>query len=321
MKKITLFILSTIITLGVRAQAVPELLVTMPTPPDNIERLDERCTYIVDRYWDTFNPKSSFSSLDRLDRTMEQFFSIAPYANAQAVHTAIDRLIEKVGKAKADNLVVLARYAEKWTQSDSAEYVSDEVYFPFVRAVATNKKVKSPEKARYALQYKQLSNSQKGMKPADFAFTRPDGTVGHLSEANTPYTLLFFYDPECTDCRLAKARLAADMVIPALIRNGSLTLMAIYPGDTTDEWRKDALTLPKEWTVGAYPEADSNFTMHLQPQYYFLDKDHTILVKDIPTDNILKAFSQFIVAPASAVKSAEPAAEPAATPDAQPQAN
>lgn len=279
--------------LGAFAQT-PDLLVTMPVPPSTLERLDERSGYIIQHFWDTFNPKSSFSNLQALDRTMGQFFGIAPYAPAEDVHASIDHLIAIVGKAKADNLVTLAEIAERHVYGDTADIHSEELLYPFVKAVATTKKVKSPLKARYTAIYKQLDNSQIGMIPADFTYTRPDGTTGTLSENKTPYTLLFFYDPDCLDCRMAKARLSADIALPALIDNGQLSIMAIYPDEPTAEWREDAKGLPANWIVGAYPEADQHFTMEMTPEIYFLDKEHKILAKDILTDNILSTFSRYI---------------------------
>lgn len=295
-KKLLIVSLITLFTLmkGAAQSADNDLLVTMPVPPENLERLDERSTYIVEKYWDTFNPKSSFSSLARLQHTMDNFFGVAIYADANVVHTAIDRLIEKVAKAKADNLVTLAQMAEVCVYSDSADYISEEIYYPFVKAVATNKKVKNAQKARYAAQYKQLSNSQKDMVPADFTFTRPDGTTGTLSQVTTPFTVLFFYDPECLDCRLAKAQLSADYAIPTLIDSGQFTVMAIYPGEATDEWREDAKSLPENWVIGAWPEADTLFTMRKQPQFYVLDKHHKIIAKDIPVENIINTFGQYV---------------------------
>ena len=182
--------------MGMRAQT-SDLLVTMPVPPENLERLDERSGYIVENYWKTFNPKSSFSSLDRLGNTMEQFFNFTPYAPAETVHRSIDYLINIVGKAKPDNLVTLASMAERYIYADTADWYSEELYFPFVKAVADTKKIKNPLKARYKAQYEQLLNSQIDTIPADFTYTTPDGGTATFYGSKAPYTLLFFYDPDC----------------------------------------------------------------------------------------------------------------------------
>lgn len=269
-----------------------ELLVTMPVPPKTVERLDERCNYIVDNYWKTFNPKASFSNLKRLDATFGQFVAFTPYATADTVHAAISTLLKNVAAAKPENLVTLASIAEKWCYADSAEYQSEELYFPFVEAVATNKKAKGALRPRFEAQYRQLRDSRVGCKVQNLTLQRPDGTYTGIDSISAPLMLLFFYDPDCTDCRLAKARLAADFTIGALIRNNTLAIVAIYPGEPGDEWRNDALTLPKDWVVGALPDADLHFTMRNQPEIYYLDPDRIIRVKDVPVDNILTTFRQ-----------------------------
>lgn len=291
MKRILIsLIMACAAALGASAQVPNDLLVTMPQPPSSLTRLDERCNFIVDNYWKTFNPKSSFSSLERLDKTLGMFLSFTPYASADTVFGALDKMLEAVGKAKPDNLLTMAQMAERYCYSDSAEYDSEELYMHFLEPVVTNKKVKGAEKARFAHQYKQLQNSAVGATPADFEFTRPDGTKGRLSDVKTAHILLFFYDPDCMDCRLAKTRLAADYTLGALQRMGLFTMMAIYPGEPTQEWRDDAASLPSEWIVGALPDAEDLFTMRKQPEIYYLDPKRKVAVKDIDTTQAIDAF-------------------------------
>jgi len=112
----------------------------------------------------------------------------------------------------------------------------------------------------------------------------------------SPHHILcyFFYDPDCIDCRMAKARLAADYSIEKLIEANELAIMAIYPGEADAEWREDAKQLPETWIVGAYPEADRKFTMRVQPEIYYLDKERNVRTKDVAVDNILSAFKQVV---------------------------
>jgi hypothetical protein len=280
--------------LAATAQNTSNLLVEMPKAPESITRLDQRCNYIISRYWDKFNPKSSFSSLERLDNTFGQFISLTPYATADTVHMAVDHLISVVQKAKPENLLTLAKIAEKWVYADTAEYLSEELYFPFIEAIVKDKKAKGPERARFQAQYDQLLNSRVGVKVNSLSYTKIDGTTGSLNDVTAPHVLLFFYDPECTDCRFAKARLSADFSLQTLIDNNIVAVMAIYPGDADEDWREDAKSLPESWIVGANPEIDHKFTMRYQPEIYYLDAERTIRVKDVAVDNILNTFKQFI---------------------------
>jgi hypothetical protein len=271
-----------------------DLLVEMPVAPQSITRLDQRCNYIVSRFWDKFNPKSSFSSLDRMEKTFGQFVCLTPYATADTVHMAVDHLISVVQKAKPENLVTLAQIAEKWIYADTAEYLSEELYFPFIEAVVKDKKAKGALRPRYEAQYTQLLNSRVGCKVEQLNYIKPDGSRGSLDEVTAQFVLLFFYDPDCLDCRLEKTRLAADYSIQKLIESGTLAVLAIYPDEPTDEWRSDAAQMPDTWFVGAYPDADRVFTMRNKPEVYFLNSERVISVKDVAISNIIDSFKQFV---------------------------
>lgn len=270
--------------------ADPDLLVTMPVPPERIENLTERCNYIVDNYWKTFNPKSSFSSISRLSHTLGTFFSVTPYATADTVHQAIGALLQQVGKARPSNLIELAKLAEAWTYCDTAEFASEELYFPFVEAIANDRKAKGPERDRYVYQYNQLLGSRVGQTAPDFRMTLRDGTVKNFSEITAPHIILFFYDPECEDCRAAKTRLDADFTLSALIRRGEAAIVAVYTGDDPS-WKQAAASLPESWTVGSAPEADTRYTMASQPEIYYISgADHRVEAKDLDAGQIIDAF-------------------------------
>lgn len=298
MKKliISIFLCLSALFSGAQVPGTEDLLVTMPVPPDNLTNLTQRCNYIVERYWKTFNPKSSFSNLDHLNKTMGQFFAVVPYASADTVKLAVDRLTQAVGKAKAENLITLAKIAERWTGADTSQYLSDELYMMFLEPVLSNKKAKGPERARFEAQYRKLKNSSQGAVIQDFDLTLPDGSVKKFSEvAAAPHRIIFFYDPDCTDCRLAKARLSADFVVDGLVKGDVIDIIAIYPGEPDDAWRADAETLPKNWIVGAYPDADRYFTMRNQPEIYYLDGNNMVVSKDVQVEGIMNGFRQLLI--------------------------
>lgn len=275
-----------------KAPADPNLLVTMPSPPDRLTTLSQRCNYIVHNYWKTFNPKSSFSSQERLNHTLGTFFGFVPYATADTVFLSIDHLLQQVVKAKPQNLLDLARMAEGWTYSDTAEVRSDELYFPFVEAVALNKKVKGAEKERFVYQYRQLLGSRLGQPAPDFEMTLRDGSRKKFSEVTPRHVILLFYDPDCDDCRAAKTRLDADFTISTLIKRRQAAVVAVYTGDDPN-WAEASKDLPETWVVGHAPEAEALYTMTAQPEiYYILGDTREIQAKDLSATELIEAFRQ-----------------------------
>ena len=295
--KVALCLIAIVVTLApthtVKAQN-NQLLIDFPTPPEQITRLDERCNYIVDNFWKRLNFKGAFSSIDRLDATMGQFFSVTPFATADTVHMAIDRLITGVAKSDAKNLVTLAKIAEKWCATDSAEYPSEELMLPFAQAVASSKKIKGPEKDYYTQMAKRMSNSRIGVVPADFTFTVPDGSIGRFSEITAPTVLIFFYDPDDFDNRLARTRLGNDFVVKTLIEHNLLRVLALYPGKPDQKWQSDIESIPDQWIIGAAPGIEELFSIKKNPQLYFLDEDRMVTDKDFSVDAAIIYFNQFL---------------------------
>ena len=271
-----------------------DLLVDVPVPPAEIQRLDERCNYIVDNFWKRLNFKGAFSSQDRMEATLAQFLSVTPYATADTVHMAIDRLIAGVEKADAKNLLLLAQMAERLCGTDTSAYASEELMLPFARAVATSKKIKGPEKDYYASMARKLTNSRRGVAPADFSFTTPGNSTGKFSDITEPTVLLFFYDPDNFQARLARTRLANDFVVKTLTDHNLLKVVALYPGEPDSTWMADVETMPSGWIIGASPQLSDMFTIKTMPQLYYLDEDRIITSKDFSVDAAILFFSQFL---------------------------
>ncbi len=297
---ISTFVCTLFLTQATQAQIVDntddgiELLVPVPEVPSSIVRLDERCNYILDHFWDNFNYKNAFSARKRFEKTMGTYFAFTPYATADTVHMTIDRLIKGFEKARPQLLLDLCETAEHWTYGDSAQYSSDEMYYPFVEAVVKNKKAKGPKRARYELQYRQMQNSRIGSNISDYSLTRPDGSTMTLADIKAPHILLMFVDPGCTDCLLAKARLSADYVMDALVKNDIVAVLPIYVGDPNDvEWLAEAASMPEKWIPAANAEADLDFEIPNSPTIYYAYNDGTgavVKAKKAEVHNVLNAF-------------------------------
>lgn len=261
-----------------------------PTVPDNLSTLTDRSNFFLENFWNHCNFKSAFSSKSKMQGAFNDFVTFMPYADAAVVHSAIEKLIKEVGK-KPRNLLSLAEMAEGALYSDTAQIVCDECYLPFAQAVADNRKISKAEKSRFEYQAKALGGSQVGMTAPDFEYTTPDGTKGRLSDMPAgAYVLLFFNNPDCDECELARVRLAADVNLNDLVDRGLIKVMSIYPGEPDDEWKAKTATYNKKWIVGAAPEVDEIYDMRNPPVIYYLNGEHSILSKTFAIDNLIEAF-------------------------------
>lgn len=259
-----------------------------PTAPDNITNLYQRCNYLVDHFWDKCNYSTAFMSKQKLDEAFGTWVGFMPYATADTVHLAVDRLIDKVKKS-GPNTLILAKMAERWLWADSAEIRSEEIYLPFARAAAVHKKISGAERARFAAQVKQIENSSVGSQLPPMKLVAPDGSQSLLSDYDDKNVVIFFNDPDCTDCNMARVRLSADYNAKRLLEAGKLTIISIYPGEANDAaWLAAATEYPQNWKIFAAPDADEYFDIRATPAIY-LSNARVIKVKNLPVDNLIDA--------------------------------
>ena len=285
MKRI-LFAIFTLICLTSSAQ---DSFFQYPTPPESIEGFYPRCNYIVEHFWDRCEMKNAFSSKVKFKKAFNDYVSFAIYAGKDTVFASIDNLIDRVSK-QPKNLVTLGLIAEECLYCDSAELYSEELYYPFAKAIAFSKKISQAEKARFARQEKILANSQVGMVAPDFSFVMSDGQKSNFGQHKGCRTILMFSDPNCDDCRMLFVRLSADFNMRQLIEKGQIRFVAINPGEADNDWKMAVKDFPATWIVGASEEVEEYFDLDNLPATYYLDSEQKILSKTIDSNKLLEMF-------------------------------
>lgn len=261
-----------------------------PVPPEDMVTLGERCDYLVTHFWDRCDFKSAFSTMDKLNNTFGDWISFMPYATADSVHVAIDRLLESVKKS-GQHTLGLARMAEGWCYSDTGFIVSDEIYYPFAKAVANSGKIKGDDKEYFKKQVQIIENTYTSGRVEHLEYVTIDGEKHSLDETRTQIIILMFGDYESDNCALSRIRLSADINATALIKAGLLTVINIQPSAAGDEWRGAASSYPTEWVNGASSDAPEYFPLRRSPEFYLLDSRHRILAKNFDIEGLLNALT------------------------------
>lgn len=258
-----------------------------PVVPDSKVSLDQRCNYLVFHFWDRANIKQSFSTMSKLTDAFGDWASFMPYATADTVMLSIDRYIASVEKADSRRVPDMVEIAEHWFQGDSAEYSSDALFLPFCRAAARSKKMDSASRARYARRLKMLESSGMGSRVPNIEFTDTLGATHGLDEIIASRVVLFFADPDCLDCSLVKARLAADNNLRQMVERGLVKVVALYDPDS--DWKEAAKSLPADWIAGAAADLDEYFDLPSLPSLYYLDSRHRVLARKVDADSLIAA--------------------------------
>ena len=262
-----------------------------PVPPDTMQTLQPRCDYIITRFWDRCNFGTAFDKYpEKLNAAFGDWVAIMPHASADSVHVAIDRLLKRFEK-KGPETLALATLAENWLYSDTAEFTSDEVYLPFAKAAASHKKIGKADRARFESQARIIESSGVGARVPAIPFVKADGSKGTLDDVRAGSVLLFFNDPDCLDCTMARIRLSADPNTAQLIERGELSVVSIYPGETDDEgWEKAKAATHPLWVTVAMPDAHEYFDLRSTPLFVFLNARHKVLATGLDIDHLLNAF-------------------------------
>lgn len=289
-----LIILLTVLTAAIqwRVSAASGDLFIYPTAPDTMQALQDRCDYIVTRFWDRCNFDTGLRNPDKLNTAFQDWVALMPYASADTVYTAVDKLMARFEK-KAPETLAFATMAENNLYSDTASMRAPEVYLHFAKAAAGSKKLSKAERARFQAHTQIIESSRVGATVPGVPFVKADGTKGTLDDIKNPGSiLLFFNDPDCLDCRIARIRLSSDMHTNELIDKGQLTIVSIYPGETDEDgWTQAKADAPANWVTVAMPDAADYFDLRSTPAFYFLNARHKVLVADLDVDYLLGAFS------------------------------
>lgn len=257
-----------------------------PQAPESLTSLSQRANYVIEHFWDKCNLKSAFSSRDKMTKAFRDYVTYMQFASKDTTINSINKLIKEVQKTP-QNMLTLAKIAEETLYGDSAMFWSDELYLHFATATTNTKKLSKAEKSRYSHHVKILQNSMVGVTAPNFIFTTPSGDKIHFDSINSPAIILFFNDIDCTDCRLAKVRLATDLNLNKLIDKGIIKIVSIHPGEPNEDWITEATNYPKNWIVGACDNIYDLFDMRTTPTLYQLDDKHKIVAKNLNVDGIL----------------------------------
>lgn len=262
-----------------------------PTPPDSLKTLNQRCDYLVTHFWDHCDLKKAFSSRPKMRQALADYLSFMPYATADVVYESIGKFMKKIEKQPEDQLFVVDEVEAQLT-GDSCQYYSEQAYLPFARSLVANKRVDKTSKLRYQHQVQLLGTTQPGMIAPELAYTDRFGNPGSLASDSSQVIILYFSDPDCSDCRMARVQLDANIQASRLIDRGVVKVICITPDDYSEEWAQAVAKYPEKWTVTASPDADMIYHIKTYPSFYILDSQHKIHAKNYGIDEILEVLAR-----------------------------
>ena len=290
--KLKALLLGLLLSLGISFGAKADTYFQYPLIPDSINIFQSRCDYLARHFWDFCDMKKAFSAKSRMAEEFKVYISILKNATPDSAIASVVRFNKQLEKQPADQLF-MAECAENLLYGDTAEVWIDELYLPFAHAIASNKRIDKASKARFAHQEKILKNSLVRFPAPSIPYTTREGVSGNLDNDSAQVVVVFFNDPDCEDCNMARIRLDADISMTELIQEGKAKVVSISLTDPTPEWKEAVSSYPSTWVVAASPDADMNIDLRAgTPEFYILDRKHNIHFKHLGINQVLDVARQ-----------------------------
>lgn len=261
-------------------------VLALPAVPADLTQPADRATYILTHFWDDldFTDSSRSHNESLMEQAFADFLSIFPHAPENAREQAVDILLQK---AQVDPVCynTIRKLSELYLYETDSPYLNEPFYTIFLEKFDGSPLLEEGDDLRIQAQLNDIRKNGPGSKAPDFGFTLRNGQPSTLyTYPSSGEIMLIFYNPDCGHC---------DHVIEALrnydklnddIRQGHVTVMAIYSGDDRNLWEQTATKLPENWTVGYETgtlEEEDIYSFRSYPSIYILTPDRTVLQKNL----------------------------------------
>lgn len=197
---------------------------------------------------------------------------------------ALDSILVSVSK---DSLVLreTIAYLENVFGNPNSNFRNEAYYAKLLQAKIHSAFYLDAEKEIASERLHLLQQNNIGKFANDFAYRTPAGKMLHLYDVKAPYTLLYFYNPECEACKAMKEALTRSEMISRMLKSGELKIVAIYTDKDETVWRRHLPQMPKEWIHGRdqeeYLYRTGVYDLRAIPTVYLLDADKKVLLKDV----------------------------------------
>lgn len=206
----------------------------------------------------------------------------------EAAHKLMDD-----GSKYPESQLQLMEIAEHYLADPNSPVRDEELFISVLEAFIEAPLVDEDRKLRPAELLRVAKMNRKGTVANDFSYIDRNGVAGRLHSLSGEYIVIYFFNPECHDCKRVSELLAGCEVLTNKAREKKVTVIALYPDEDMDIWERHCRELPEEWTVARYATSDdaSSYDLPAIPMLYLIDKDKRVIAKDIPPERLCNSIS------------------------------
>ena len=259
----------------------------LPTIPESLTTTEERANYLALHYWDEVDMTSlGDDMLVAVQQAFADFVTILPYTTlcSEAFASLWQRCYPH------DTFYKMLEFAELYLYDVVSPLRNEEYYIEALEAIRACAEIDDTDKLAATSQLEMLKRNRVGEVVADFAFVDKQGAEHRLSDYTAEYVVLMFLSADCEDCKRLKHAIDANTRLWAMLRRGTLHIVAITITDDESAWL--ATTTPDRWIEGwdRAQHLGSLYDLGTLPRLYLLDGEHRVILKNTTPSAIEEYF-------------------------------
>lgn len=256
-----------------------------PAIPLVLSTSEQKEDFLLENYWNNFDFKdtSVLHNSKAYEQAFAKFISFTRQVSPRKALRGITILMSQAEINQKTYLFFLG-IAEKYLFNPNSPLRNDQLYEPFLERACASKVIDPIHKLRFQKQLEMAQKNKPGHKATNFNFTLRDGTSSSLYHLSSKLLLLYFYNPECAECKATRGKMTQSKLIRQLEERGLLHILSIYPDEGLSLWVNHYPELPASWIngydKGTVIQNKKLYDLKAIPTLHLLDREKIVLLKD-----------------------------------------
>jgi hypothetical protein len=272
-------------------QTEQQLKIEIPEVPAMMTDPAAAGTFLANHYWDNMNfADTAYIGKEVTEQAFADYLNLLMPAPRDIAVNSIDAFMTKA-RVNLDVYNYFTEKAEHYLNDPNSPYRNEDMYIAVLRNIIAWDALDDVYKLRPESQLAMALKNRVGEQATDLVLTLSSGSKIKLYDQKADYTLLYFANPDCNACAQTTAQLNASEVIRQLVDSGEMKVVTVYPDEDLALWNKHLGDLPGDW-INTYDaekqlRGEDLYDLRAIPSLYLLDRDKRVLLKDIPSGDIM----------------------------------
>ncbi len=256
-----------------------------PEVPLVLTDAQARADYLALHWWDSACLFNSSITIDTtmIESALPDWLDVLHYTSDEGLGKAVDHIATQTACRK-EVYRLLYDLVERYLYDPNSPMRDEELFDRILARIEASPSLDEADKVRPRFLRGQLAMNRPGTRAADFVYELPSGKRSSLSGIGAEYLILYFYNPDCHECRTLRGQLAGSPAVAALTARGRLKILALYPDKDLAAWRRYQSDIPAGWINAFDPHGrvkDELYAIRAIPTLYLLGRDKTVVLKDV----------------------------------------